>query len=262
MMNPDHNSSGASASIRVLFVDDEALTRVGFRALLEAYAPRIVVVAEARSAGEALLLLGEYDVEILLTDLRMQGNSHSGLELVASVRQRHPGLPVIVVTGHNDDAMVLRVFKAGASGFVSKEAEPGEILRAIETVHGGATYFPRNVQRLLDDDGRKPTLSKREQEVCDLIAIDMSSKEIARALGIDYRTVDSHRGNIVTKLGKSGMELHRHCIDDLNARFPALVRRDAKAKLVAILAHHGASHDAIGERLGITGDEIAGLLAS
>jgi len=261
-MTLDRNAPNASASIRVMFVDDEALTRVGFRALLEAYAPRVAVVAEARSASEALSLLDAQDVDIVLTDLRMQGNSHSGLELVASLRQKYLDLPVVVVTGHNDDPTVLRVFKAGAAGFVSKEGEPGEILRAIETVHGGATYFPRNLQRLLDDDRRKPTLSRREQEVCDLIAIDMSSKEIARVLGIDYRTVDTHRGNIVTKLGKSGMELHRHCIDDLNARFPALVRRDAKSKLVAILANHGVSHDLIGTRLGLTGDHVAALLKS
>lgn len=259
-MTSDSNSTAAGASIRVMFVDDESLTRVGFRALLMAYAPRIAVVAEARSVSEALSLLNPLDVDILLTDLRMQGNSHSGLELIASVRQQHPGLPVIVVTGHNDDAMVLLVFRAGASGFVSKEGEPGEILRAIETVHGGATYFPRNLQRLLEDDSRKPALSRREQEVCDLIAIDMSSKEIARVLGIDYRTVDTHRGNVVTKLGKSGMELHRHCIDNLNARFPALVRRDPQAKLVAILTYHGVSRDLIGARLGLTGDEVAALL--
>jgi DNA-binding NarL/FixJ family response regulator len=261
-MTLDRNAPNASASIRVMFVDDEALTRVGFRTLLGAYAPRIAVVAEARSASDALSLLNAQDVDILLTDLRMQGNSHSGLELVASLCQQHPDLPVIVVTGHNDDATVLRVFKAGASGFVSKEGEPGEVLRAIESVHGGATYFPRNLQRLLDDDRRKPALSRREQEVCDLIAIDMSSKEIARVLGIDYRTVDTHRGNIVTKLDKSGMELHRHCIDDLNARFPALVRRDAKGKLIAILAHHGISRDLIGTRLGLSGDDVAALLKS
>ena len=259
-MTFDHNSPNASATIRVMFVDDEALTRVGFRALLEAYAPRITVIAEARSAGEALSLLAVQDVDILLTDLRMQGNSHSGLVLIASLRQQYPDLPVIVVTGHSDDATVLRVFKAGASGFVSKEGEPGEIFRAIESVHGGATYFPRNLPTLLNGDSRKPTLSRREQEVSDLIAIDMSSKEIARVLGIDYRTVDTHRGNVVTKLGKSGMELHRHCIDDLNARFPALVRRDAKAKLIAILAHHGVSRDLIGSRLGLTGDDVAALL--
>ena len=261
-MSPNPNSSDTRASIRVMFVDDEALTRVGFRALLEAYAPRIVIVAEARSASEALSLLDTLEVDMLLTDLRMQRNNHSGLELVAVMRQRYPDLPVIVVTGHNDAAIILRVFKAGAAGFVSKEGEPGEILRAIETVHGGATYFPRNLQQMLDDDSRKPTVSRREQEVCDLIAIDMSSKEIARVLGIDYRTVDTHRGNIVTKLGKSGMELHRYCIDDLNAKFPALLRRDPKAKLVMILAHHGVSRDLIGTRLGLTSDEVAALLRS
>lgn len=243
-----------------MFVDDQALTRVGFRALLEAYAPRVTVVAEARSASEAVALLDSTTVDIVLTDLRMQGNNHSGLELVAAVRQRHPGVPVIVVTGHNDDAMVLRVFKAGASGFVSKEGEPGEILRAMETVLAGATWFPRELQKLLDDDRRKPVLSKREQEVCDLIALDMSSKEIARALGIDHRTVDTHRGNIVAKLGKGGLELHRRCIDDLNARFPVLGLLDPKARLVAILAQHGVDRDAIGRRLGLTENEIAALL--
>lgn len=259
-MTSDHDSSDASASIRVMFVDDEALTRVGFRALLEAYAPRIAAVAEAHSASEALSLLDTLEVDILLTDLRMQGNSHSGLELVASLRQRHPDLPVIVVTGYNDAAMILRVFKAGASGFVSKEGEPGEILRAIETVHSGTSYFPRNLQRMLDADGRKPALSKREQEVCELIAIDMSSKEIARALGIAYRTVETHRGNIVTKLGRKGMELHRYCIEDLNARLPALVRNDPIAMLVAILAHQGVNRDLIGTRLGLTDDAVAALL--
>ncbi len=259
-MNPVSSATGTTPSIRVMFVDDEALTRVGLRALLEAYAPRIAVIAEARSASEAFSLLGSHNADIVLTDLRMQGNSHSGLELVASIRQQYPDLPVLVVTGHNDDAMIVRVFKAGASGFVSKEGEAGEILRAIETVHGGATFFPRNLQRLLDAERSKPTLSRREQEVCDLIAIDMSSKEIARALGIDYRTVDTHRGNIVTKLGKSGLELHRHCMDELNARFPELVRRDSKAKLITILAHHGVSQKLMCSRLGLTEAEVAALL--
>ena len=245
------NESGGTQPIRIMFVDDEALTRVGFRALLDAYAPRLQVVAEARSAVEALSMIDPNGVDVLLTDLRMQGNSHSGLELVAALRARCPDLPVIVVTGQNDDAMVLRVFKAQASGFVSKEGEPGEILRAIEAVHSGATYFPRNLPRLLDSEARKPTLSKREQEVCDLIALDMSSKEIARVLDIDYRTVDTHRGNAVTKLGKSGMELHRHCIEDLHARHPAWAKHDSKTKLAFILANHGADAAVIASRLGV-----------
>ena len=259
-MTPDPNSSDARASIRIMFVDDEVLTRVGFRTLLEAYAPRITVVGEARSAGEALPLLDVHDVDILLTDLRMQGNSHSGLELVASLRQRHPDLPVIVLTTHNDAAMIVRVSKAGAAGFVSKEGEPGEIFRAIEMVHSGMSYFPRNLERLLDADRSKPALTTREQQVCELIAIDLSNKKIARALDIYPRTVETHRGNIVTKLGRKGLELHRYCIEDLNERLPALPRSDRMATVVVILAHHGLSHDLIAKCLGLTVDEVAAFL--
>jgi len=250
---------GAEAPIRIMFVDDEALTRFGFRQLLSAYAPRIEVVAEARSAGEALTLIAANQVDVALTDLRMQGNSHSGIELIATLRERMPNLPVIALTAQSDEELLLRVWDAGAAGFVSKEGEPGEILRAIEAVHGGATHFPAALQQALRRRDQQPALTERECIVCDLIATDMSSKEIARVLAIDARTVDTHRGNVARKLNMNGKQLHSYCIERLRKRLPKLTAMDEAAKRVAVLAQQGYGTAQIAKLLRLAAEKVEAL---
>jgi DNA-binding NarL/FixJ family response regulator len=96
---------------------------------------------------------------------------------------------------------MLQAFDAGAQGFVLKEAEAGELIKAIEAVMGGATHYPAGLKRALDRRQQQPVLTARETEVLALVAQGLTSKEIARALAIDPRTVDAHRANIRQRFG-------------------------------------------------------------
>ena len=182
------------STIRLLVVDDHPIVRHSLSALLGAYGPPMQVVAQAGSAEEALVLAEQHQPDIVLTDLHMQPTS--GIELIEQLSQRQPALRYVVFTASSQDAHMLQAFDAGAQGFVVKESEAGELVKAIEAVMGGATHYPASLKRALDRRQQQPTLSARESEVLALVAQGLTSKEIARALAIDARTVDAHRANI------------------------------------------------------------------
>jgi len=195
-------SSSATSStrpIRLLIVDDHPVVRHSLISLLSAFGLPIEVVAEARNAEEALVHAEQSQPDIVLTDLQMKPTS--GIELIHQLSRRQPGIRYVVFTASTQDEHMLQAFDAGAQGFVVKESEAAELVKAIEAVMGGATHYPAGLKRALDRRQQQPSLTARETEVLALVAQGLTSKAIARALDIDPRTVDAHRANIRQRFG-------------------------------------------------------------
>ncbi len=180
--------------IRLLIVDDHPIVRHSLVNLLGAYGAQFDVVGQARNAQEALEQAQLAPPDVVLTDLQMKPTS--GIELIALLHQQQPEVRFVVFTASTQEEHMLQAFDAGAAGFVVKESEEGEIVKAIEAVMHGSTYYPAGLGRALERRRQQPALTAREAEVLALIAKGQTSKEIGRALGIDFRTVDAHRANI------------------------------------------------------------------
>ncbi|BDT67956.1 transcriptional regulatory protein LnrK [Comamonadaceae bacterium OS-1] len=186
--------STARAPIKLLIVDDHPIVLHSLVSLLTTYGPPVQVVAQARSAEEALVLAEQSQPDIVLTDLRMQPTS--GITLIERLSARQPGIRYVVFTASTQVEHMLQAFDAGAAGFVVKESEVEVIVKAIEAVMGGSTHYPAGLMRALERRQQQPSLTAREAEVLALVAQGLTSKEIARVLAIDFRTVDAHRANI------------------------------------------------------------------
>lgn len=186
--------STARAPIKLLIVDDHPIVLHSLVSLLTTYGPPVQVVAQARSAEEALVLAEQSQPDIVLTDLRMQPTS--GIHLIERLSARQPGIRYVVFTASTQVEHMLQAFDVGAAGFVVKESEVEVIVKAIEAVMGGSTHYPAGLMRALERRQQQPSLTAREAEVLALVAQGLTSKEIARNLGIDSRTVDAHRANI------------------------------------------------------------------
>ena len=204
--------------IRVALVDDQQLVRAGFRMVIDSQ-PDLEVVVEAGDGAEALHRLAVVETDVVLMDVRMP--NLDGLAATARLTQaadRPGGRPaprVVVLTTFDLDEYVLSAIRAGASGFLLKDAPPEEMLAAIRTVHAGdAVIAPSSTRRLLehlvvalpDDHAPAPhpgiaELTEREREVLVLMARGRSNTEIGRDLFVAEATVKTHVGRVLAKLG-------------------------------------------------------------
>lgn len=189
--------------IAVLVADDHPVVRKGIRQILDD-TPDIVVAGEATNAREVLAHVREEVCDVVLLDLTMPGST--GLDLLEAVRRERPELPVLVLSMHPEDQYAVRVLKAGAAGYMTKESAPDELVQAIRKVYAGGKYVtPSVAERLVDElggGGRAPheALSDREFEVLCLIAKAMSVKQIARELQLSEKTVSTYRARVLEKL--------------------------------------------------------------
>ena len=197
--------------IRILLVDDHPLVRDGLRARLEA-SPRLRVVGEAGSSQEALEQAGACRPDLVLMDVNMKGGS--GIEATARLVDRYPGIAVLILSMHDKPEYVPQAMQAGARGYVLKDAPGKDIVLAIDTVIGGGIYYSAALARQLASPATPDSLlTLREQEVLKHIAAGESNKQIARALDLSVRTVETHRLNIKRKLGIEGQaELIRYAV--------------------------------------------------
>jgi two-component system response regulator NreC len=196
-----------SERIRLLIADDHTIVRSGVRLLLEAE-PDIEVVGEAIDGFEALALAEQLQPDVILMDVGMPGMD--GLEATRQIKARWPHISVLVLTMHRQDEYFFEMLKAGASGYVLKGAETGDLLSAVRVVSGGEIFLhPTLTQRLVqdylarsgEDSASTSPLSPREKEILRLLAEGYSNAAIAEKLVISPSTVHSHRSNIMTKLG-------------------------------------------------------------
>lgn len=194
--------------IRVLVVDDQHLVRQGICSLL-ALSPNVQVVGEASHGDEALTLLGQLDVDVMLLDLRMP--VRDGLATLQALRAQASTLPVLILTTFDDDELVLASIEAGANGFLLKDVTLTSLIEAIEAVHRGerlhqpVSLNARDRLEPLTEKARgnnlTEPLSDREREILRLLSGGYSNKEIARALDLAEGTVKNHVSAILGKLG-------------------------------------------------------------
>ncbi len=197
--------------MRILIADDHPLFRSGLRALLNAV-PDMAIAGEATSGEEAMALVGQVRPDIVVMDLQMPGVT--GIEATRCILEASPQVGVLVVTMFEDDYSVFAAMRAGARGYVLKDTDEDEMLRAIRAVgNGEAIFSPAVARRVIDyftnpphEEARTvpprafPDLTNRERELLDLIAQGMSNSEISDRLVLSPKTVRNHISNIFSKL--------------------------------------------------------------
>lgn len=201
--------------IRLLFADDHAIVRAALVQALSAE-PDLQVVAQAASAQETLDLATVLSVDAVLLDLNMPGAK--GVSLLEALLELRPGLPVLVLSMHNERPIVERVLRAGASGYVAKDSQMAVLLRAIREVAAGRRFVDPALQDAegvlsLAAPGEPETLSQRERQVLDLIASGLRLGAIAERLHVSAKTVSTHKMRLMHKLRISNnADLMRHAL--------------------------------------------------
>jgi DNA-binding NarL/FixJ family response regulator len=194
-----------AAPTRVMLVDDHHLVRAGIRSVLS-LEDDFEVIAEAGSIGEALPLMEALKPHVIVLDLSLP--DASGIAGLSRVRALLPDAKVLILSMHDDPEYARQAVRAGASGYLLKDDAATDLRAAIRTAVMGGTFFSPPMARALADrsSGSRDTpsldtLSQREKEVLAGIARGLTNKEIAGELGIGRRTVESHRENLMDKLG-------------------------------------------------------------
>lgn len=186
---------------RVLLADDHALVRAGLRALLERL-DGIEVVGETGDGQEVLPLVARLAPDVVLLDLSMPGLH--GLEAAERIAAAHPATRVLVVSTHTNEAFVTRALRAGAAGYLAKDAAPAELGSALKEVLAGRRYLGASVAHLgaPADEGEHPLdlLTPRQREVLQLLAEGRNVKDIAWTLKVSAKTVEAHRAQIMRRL--------------------------------------------------------------
>jgi two-component system nitrate/nitrite response regulator NarL len=191
--------------IKVLIADDHPVVRKGLQNCF-AKQGKLKIVGEAADGDEALRKARELSPDVVLMDISMPGMN--GLAVTEVLRKEAPDMKVLILSVHSNKEYIFRVIQAGAHGYVSKEAPPEELVRAIESVYAGEPHFSEDIARaalteFVNTGGKKEPfaqLTTREREVLVLIAEGKSNKEIADRLGIGVRTIETHRERIMRRL--------------------------------------------------------------
>lgn len=188
--------------IRVVVADDHRVVRVGLEQLLATFED-IEAVGFAAGGEEAVALCRELEPDVLLLDLSMP--DLDGIEVTDRLRDTVPGTRVVVFTSFSDRERIVRALDAGAIGYLLKDAEPEEILAAIQAAaRGESPLAPRAAAELLADRRTRPPtveLTAREREVLRLVVDGLANKQIARRLGISEKTVKGHLTNLFQRIG-------------------------------------------------------------
>ena len=203
---------------KVMIADDHAIIRSGLRAILEAD-KTLKLTGEATGGYEAIELVDRTPPQILLLDISMP--DLDGISVTRNLVSRHPDLKILILTIHEDRALLREAIKSGASGYILKKAAEADLIAAIQTILKGDTYVdPTLIRDLIIEPpgkGSLPTnslvnpLTPRETEVLKLIVNGYTNRQIAEDLTLSVRTVEGHRANLSGKLGlKNRVELVRY----------------------------------------------------
>ena len=195
-------------NLRIVLAEDHTILREGLRALLSAN-PNFEIIGEAQNGREAVRCVEKLEPDLLLMDLSMP--RMSGMDAIREIKRRYPEVKIIALTVHKTEEYLLTTLKAGADGYVLKDATHEELVMAIKNVMRGKSYLSPGVSEKVIEgylSGRESnrsaspweTLSQREREVLKLIAEGFKNKEIAEDLCISLKTVEKHRANLMKKL--------------------------------------------------------------
>jgi DNA-binding NarL/FixJ family response regulator len=218
--NLSENSNFGSKPIKILLADDHNILRTGLRGLLEKE-PNLQVIAEAEDGRTAVDLAHKLSPDVVLMDISM--HDLNGIEATRQILSRSPKIKVVMLSVHSGQKFVTEVFRAGASGYLLKDCDIGEVFYAIRTVMANETYVCPQIATVLRDDylqriseteaPASSVLSPREREVLQLMAEGKSTKEIAYSFNLSVKTVEVHRQRIMEKLDiHSVAELTKYAI--------------------------------------------------
>lgn len=192
--------------LRILIADDHTLVRAGFRSLLEQL-PDCAVVAEVGDGREALRLVAQLQPDVVLMDVKMP--TLNGLEATARISRDYPSVRVVILSMYTNEEYVLQALRAGAVGYLLKDAATAELQLAIQAAVRGEMYLSPSIsKRVLQDyiqlvgsgGGMLDALTSRQREVLQLIAEGRTMKEIAQSLQISVKTAETHRAQLMERL--------------------------------------------------------------
>ena len=202
--------SKAAAALRILLVDDHVTMRHGLRLLIDGQED-MTVIAEASDGETAIQNAMASKPDVIVMDISMPGMN--GLAATRALKQRQPGVAIVTLTRHGDDAYVQELLRAGVSGYVLKQSAPSELLQAIRAAAAGRQYLDSAITARVTaravgraDKVQPPAAmpTERESEVLRLIAAGYSNKEIAGQMSLSVKTVEAHKANAMRKLGLAG----------------------------------------------------------
>jgi DNA-binding NarL/FixJ family response regulator len=203
--------------IKILIADDHPVVRKGLKDIIQA-TPDMTVSGEASDGQEVLENVRKIDFDVVVLDIAMPGRS--GLDILKELKSGKPELPVLILSIHPEEQYAVRVLKAGASGYLTKDSAPDELITAIRKVSGGKKYISASLAEKLAYDleigAEKPlheTLSDREYDVMCRIASGKTVKEIAEQLYLSVKTISTYRARILEKMRmKNNAELTHYAI--------------------------------------------------
>jgi two-component system invasion response regulator UvrY len=205
--------------IRVLVADDHAIVRHGLKQLI-AETTDMVVVGEADSGLEALRAIRANDLDVVLMDIAMPGKN--GIETLKQIHSEWPNLPVVILSMYPEDQYAVRLIKAGAAGYLTKESAPEQLVAALRAVARGKKFITPAVAELLADElgggkgsnaARHATLSDREEQIFRLLASGKTGSDVAEQLCLSVKTVSTYRTRVLEKMGmKNNAELTYYAI--------------------------------------------------
>ena len=205
--------------LRILVADDHPIVRQGLIRIIEETSD-MVVACEAEDGQEVLKKIRENDFDLVILDITMPGKD--GMDIMGELRSLRPNLPVLVLTIHPERSYALRMLRAGASGYLTKERAPYELIEAIRSVARGVKYVSTSFAEILTFDSEtgngRPihqTLSNREFQVMRMIAEGKTVKTIADELSLSVKTVSTHRSRLLTKMNmKNNAEIIHYAINN------------------------------------------------
>jgi two-component system, NarL family, invasion response regulator UvrY len=203
--------------IRILIADDHAVVRQGLKQILADYAD-MAVVGEAASGCEVMQFIHGHPVDLLTLDMSMPGRT--GIELIKQIKAEKPRLPILVFSMHEEQQYAIRSLKAGASGYLTKNCDPNNLIDAIRKLEAGGLYLTPAVAEKLAEDTIAPKsglpheqLTNREFQIFELLIAGKAVKDIANDLCLSVKTVSTHKLHILEKMGVANRtELVRYAI--------------------------------------------------
>ncbi len=197
-----------TAPLQIFLVDDQSMIRAGIQSML-ARNPHFRVVGQSGDARKAIPAIAAALPDVVLLDISMP--ELSGIDAIAQIRKVHPRARIVMLTHHEGETFVEQALKAGADGYLSKDSDPTELMLALDSVSKGQMYLSPRVAGMLVSrargapgvqmaTSRVQSLTPREREVFQLLAVGKSNKELARALGMSLGTAKKHRENLQRKL--------------------------------------------------------------
>ncbi len=204
------NKSSNNHKIKTIIADDHILFADGIESILELELD-IEVVGKSQTGAGVFELVKEKEIDLVLLDVNLM--DMSGIEVAKQLSGERPEIRILAISMYNEESFVTQILKQGASGYILKNTDKDELLKAIRTVYNGETFFSKEVTEtimrgLLKSQNKTnqktvglPKISRREKEVLALIAQEFTTQEIADKLFITLKTVESHRGSLLAKFG-------------------------------------------------------------